>query len=193
MPEDVLSACKKWFFRDFVLTGIAENTIMRALLMSEPAVIDSLEFARTAQRASGTVAVVALTRVADHLFDDQGTLDYTITGGSDKRNRPSLHVEVHGEIHLRCQRCLGRLPYRLDTASDLPVLTNGGSNDDRYGLNDLDGIAADPHTDVLTLVEDEVLLAMPMVPRHQEGQCNVALGGDAAQKMSPFAGLARLK
>jgi hypothetical protein len=48
--EKHVSACKKWFFCNLFLTEISEDTIMRRLFMSEPAVIDNLEFARTAQR-----------------------------------------------------------------------------------------------------------------------------------------------
>ncbi|HUO44524.1 MAG TPA: YceD family protein [Burkholderiales bacterium] len=164
---------------------------MRALLMSEPAVVDSLEFARTGQQLAGTVAVSELRRVADSLFDDQGTLEYAIKGRTDSRGRPRLRVEVRGEVHLRCQRCLGSLPYRVATASDLLVLTGGGPETD--ALEDLDGVAADPHTSVRELVEDEVLLALPMAPRHPEGQCGAAVSAGSAQSRSPFGVLAQLK
>jgi uncharacterized protein len=168
-----------------------ENTIMRGLLMPEPVVVDSLEFARMAQQVAGTVAVTELMRVADRLFDGQGIIEYAIIGGCDSRNRPRLHVEVRGEVHLCCQRCLRSLPYRLDAASDLLVLSGGsGETND---LGDLDGVAADPHTDILALVEDEVLLVLPMAPRHPEGQCNNALHGDSVQDASPFGVLEQLK
>jgi len=160
---------------------------MRALLMSDPAVIDNLEFARTAQRVSGTIAVTELKRTADYRFDDQGALEYAVIGGRDARNRPLLHIEVRGEIHLCCQRCLRKLPYRLHVVSELPILTTDGTNREECTAEELDGIAANPRTDVLELVEDEVLLALPMVPRHPEGQCDIALRDDAPIVALPVA------
>lgn len=35
----------------------------------------------------------------------------------------------------------------------------------------LDALVADPELDVLTLVEDEILLSLPVAPRHAEGGC----------------------
>ena len=186
-----VSTCKKWFFHDFILTEMHENTIMRGLLMPEPMVVDSLEFARTAQQVAGTVAVAELIRVADQLFYDQGVIEYVITGRFDSRKRPRLNVEIRGEIHLCCQRCLRSLPYRLDTASDLLVLSGG--NSEANDLGDLDGVAADPHTDILALVEDEVLLALPMVPRHPIGQCEIELHSDSLQEASPFGVMKQFK
>jgi uncharacterized protein len=168
-----------------------ENTIMRGLLMHEPVVVDSLEFARTAQQTAGTVAVAELMRVADQLFDDQGIIEYAITGGCDSRKRPRLYVEIRGEVRLRCQRCLRVLPYRLDSASDLLVLS--GDSDETNALGDLDGVAANPHTDILTLVEDEVLLTLPMAPRHPDGQCDTVLDGDSLQDTLPFGVLEQFK
>jgi uncharacterized metal-binding protein YceD (DUF177 family) len=36
----------------------------------------------------------------------------------------------------------------------------------------LDALVADPGLDVAVLVEDEILLAIPLVPMHPEGECD---------------------
>lgn len=157
----------------------------------ESAFIDSLEFARTAQELRGEITVQELKRLADSLFDTAGTLKYSLVGGFDAEQRPKLHLEVDGELNLSCQRCLGSLAYRLAVLSDLLVLTasSAGKADD---IADLDGVPASAHTDVVALVEDEVLLALPMSPRHAEGMCEIAADG-SGKPASPFAVLAQLK
>lgn len=157
----------------------------------ESAFIDSLEFARTAQELRGEIAVQQLKRLAESLFDTAGTLKYSLVGGYDVEQRPKLHLEVDGELNLRCQRCLGSLAYRLAVVAELLVLTaiSAGKADD---IEDLDGVPASAHTDVAALVEDEVLLALPMSPRHAEGLCNIA-GDGTGKPASPFAVLAQLK
>src|SRR5207253_1741595 len=74
--------------------------------------------------------------------------------------------------HLQCQRCLGLLEYRIAVTNTL-LLVPRGSNADAE-LDDPespDAIEADRELDVAALIEDEVLLSLPLAPRHPEGTC----------------------
>ena len=160
--------------------------------MASAMVIDSLEFARNGEQLQGAVSVAQLARLTDSLFDAAGRLNYRLQGGYDARQRPRLNLSVEGEINLRCQRCLGRLPYSVAVESTLLVLT-AGSTPEIAEIDDLDGIPADAHTDVWALVEDEVLLAIPFAARHAEGLCSTAVKISDDRAASPFAVLADLK
>ena len=160
--------------------------------MVGPAVIDSLEFARSGQQVQGAIAVAQLTRLADSLFDARGDLNFTLSGGYDAERRPRLNLKVEGDINLKCQRCLGSLAFPVAVGSSLLVLT-GGAGGETAEIEDLDGIPADPHTDVWALIEDEVLLAIPIAPRHAEGQCSAAVTTTREHGVSPFAALAKLR
>ena len=160
--------------------------------MSARAVVDSLEFAQSGQHLRGTVPVAELTRLADSLFDAGGELTYELTGGHDDRQRPRLELAVGGSINLTCQRCLGSLAYAVGVQASLLVLTEQ-AGDETADLDDLDGVPANLHTDVWSVVEDEVILAIPLSPRHAEGACNQAVRVAASNTASPFAILAKLK
>jgi DUF177 domain-containing protein len=159
--------------------------------MSARAVIDSLEFACGDQQLRGAVPVAELARLADSLFDASGELNYELTASRDGRQRPRLQLAVAGSINLKCQRCLGSFAYVVAVQTSLLVLTEqaGGETAD---FDDLDGIPADAHTDVWSVVEDEVLLAIPLSPRHAEGQCSQAVKPAVDRAASPFAVLAKL-
>jgi uncharacterized protein len=164
--------------------------------MSAVAVIDSLEFARAEQELRGSVPVVALKRLEDLLFDTQGTLGFELKGVRDELNRPRLEVKIEGPLHLQCQRCLDRLDYALDVANALIVLPQGALPPDEIeDPEEPDTIEADPELDVAALIEDEVLLALPLAPRHPDGTCRsrLELQGEAAERASAFAQLAALK
>lgn len=139
--------------------------------MSAPAVIDALEFARSAQESSGSVRVSALQRLEDLLYDSTGSLNYDIRGGRDDRNRPLLAVRVTGALHLQCQRCLGLLDYPLELANTLLVVPAGAQPEDPEDPDAPDTIEANEELDLVALVEDEVLLSLPLAPRHAEGEC----------------------
>ena len=164
--------------------------------MSAAAVIDTLEFARGGQKLRGSLPVVALKRLEDILFDTQGELEYALRGARDARHRPQIEVEVEGLLHLQCQRCLGLLEYAADVKNTLLVVPAGAGADDE--LDDPEGpdvIECQPALDVAALVEDEVLLSLPLAPRHADGACRSRLetNDGAAQERSPFAQLAALK
>ena len=73
------------------------------------------------------------------------------------------------------------------------LLLEAGVAGESAGVDDLDAVAADAELDVWSLVEDEVLLALPIAPRHAEGACQAAGESVLKQRASPFAVLAGLK
>ncbi len=159
--------------------------------MSARAVIDGLAFARDGCELRGEVPVAKLGRLADGLHEGDGILQYALAGEVDGRQRPRLRLNVTGTLNLRCQRCLGSLAYPVDVASCL-LLLEGNSGGEDAALEDLDAVAAAPELDVWSLVEDEVLLAQPMAPRHDDGACAVVLDGGGDPVESPFSVLAGL-
>jgi uncharacterized protein len=162
-----------------------------ARFMSARASIDSLEFARAGEQLSGSVPVSELPRLADSLFDTDGELQFELKGGRDSRERLRLQLTVAGSIDLQCQRCLGKLVYPVTVQANLLVLTEREAGD-AGEIEDLDGVPAAPQTDVWSLVEDEVLLAIPLAPRHAEDECSPAVKAAGEPAASPFAALAKL-
>lgn len=163
--------------------------------MSAPAVIDSLEFARSGPKLHGKLPVARLKRLDDILFDTQGSLDYEVGGTRDERNRPQLALAITGRLHLQCQRCLGLLDYPVDVAGTLLLLPPGAKpEEDIDDPQAPDAIEASAELDVAVLIEDEVLLSLPLAPRHPEGACASRIGkqDERAAVASPFEKLAAI-
>jgi uncharacterized protein len=160
--------------------------------MSARAVIDSLEFARSGGEIRGEVPLTELGRLADSLHDRDGQLRFALAGLMDGRQRPRLQLKVVGTLNLSCQRCLGSLQHAVEQEASL-LLLEAGVAGESAGVDDLDAVAADAELDVWSLVEDEVLLALPIAPRHAEGACRAAGESVLKQRASPFAVLAGLK
>jgi uncharacterized protein len=161
--------------------------------------IDSLDFAKNGQRISGEVQLVELPRLLDMLENPQGNLSYTVQGGVDKLGTHFLDVGVIGQCQLRCQRCLNGLDYplRLDTRlllrdqASLDALDGNVAGGEE---EDFDSILADAHLNVLDMLEEEILLSLPIAPKHELGDCQVTDGKNAhGEKKNPFAVLETLK
>jgi uncharacterized protein len=59
---------------------------------------------------------------------------------------------------------------------------------------EFDSILADTHLDVQDLLEEDILLSLPIAPRHESGACQIKNGEDGHGGVkSPFAVLAELK
>ncbi|HET9701743.1 MAG TPA: YceD family protein [Burkholderiales bacterium] len=159
-------------------------------------VIDGLEFARNGGALSGTLEPGSLERLRDSLASDEGAVEYTIQGVQNPRGRPMLRLTVTGTLQLRCQRCLGPLPYSVNVTSELLLLRDESEFADLGDeLDDTaDGIVAQPKMDVAAMVEEEIILGLPYAPRHPQGECAAnGAAGEAAGKESPLAALARLR
>jgi len=164
--------------------------------MSAQTVIDSLEFARAEQEVQGSVPVSSLTRLQDCLYDADGDINYKLKGGRDDEMRPILALEISGFLHVRCQRCLGPLQYELRSATKLRLSPDDENRDTTViDPKSLDCIEASAALDVVALVEDEVLLGLPLSPRHAEQTCatRMAEAAPGAERPNPFAKLAELK
>lgn len=161
--------------------------------MLEQVIINSIEFARNSESLHGDVQVKSLDRLRDLLFSDDGALEYALTGRHNEDGKLFLACIIKGVLQLRCQRCLGALAYPVRLDSELELVEN---DPDLSAENDLaDAIKADPNLDVLALVEDEVLLDLPMAPMHAPDACQAGenFGQPKTVKQNAFSALAALK
>lgn len=103
---------------------------------------------------------------------------------------------VRAEVELTCQRCFGPVARRLESASELAFVASA----DAPAPADREAVAGDPRRlDLAALVEDELLLSLPLIARHAEGEACAApadaagAGAEAeetpAAMRRPFAGL----
>jgi uncharacterized protein len=110
-------------------------------------------------------------KVATHLVNSPGSEPHQM-----------LDLGLKGRIHVVCQRCLQ--DYGLDLNLERQfVLVATEAQADAYPIEDdeLEPLVASQHFDLLALFEDEILLSLPLIPKHPEGACeiNAALFGEA--------------
>jgi uncharacterized protein len=160
--------------------------------------INSLDFARNGRKIGGEVQVAELPRMLEMLENSQGVLSYTVQGGVDIQGTNFLDLSVAGQFRLRCQRCLNGMDYpvRLDTRL---LLRDQASLDALYDKvaagedEEFDSILADERLDFLDLLEEEILLSLPIAPKHEFGACLAAVGENRHEELHPFAALVKLK
>lgn len=156
-----------------------------------PTVFDGLSFANEGAVMAGVVTVAALPRLAEGVADD-GHLDYRVTGSRDRDGKCWLALEVSGSLDLVCQRCLKRLAFPVEIRTRLLLVPPGQPlPDDELAEDGFDAISAEKEMALLSLIEDEVLLALPFAPMHET--CATPAPVVDEYELSPFAVLAKLK
>jgi uncharacterized protein len=154
--------------------------------MSHQPVIDGLEFARTGAKLQGAWPVAAFPRLRDALRTDDGTLRYELRGMPQVQGRPALRLKVGGALQLVCQRCLGDLEFPLHIDVTLRLAATQVEVDaEPLEAEGPEQIVAGREMPVRELVEDEVLLAIPLAPRHE--RCEGRELRPASDERSPFA------
>ena len=160
--------------------------------MSEQVVPDPIEFARGRKSIEGEIALKRLEGLRDSLASNDGVVHFKLTGFVNEGAAPGLRCEVQGVLKVLCQRCLGPMDYRLQIDNSLLLVNHEPDESEEVDPDAPDTIKIQRDLLVDTLVEEEILLALPMAPHHAEDVCK---GRPAAEtgKLHPFAALAKLK
>jgi uncharacterized protein len=156
--------------------------------MSHPPVIDGLEFAKAGAKLQGAWPIAGFARLLDALRTEEGSLRYELQGVPEAHGRPALRLTVDGVLPLVCQRCLGALEYPLHVEALLLLAATQAEVDaEPLGAEGPESIVAGREMPVQALVEDEVLLSIPIAPRH--AACAGESKAVAGARAMPFAGL----
>jgi uncharacterized protein len=152
--------------------------------------IDGYEFAGAGGVESGSLPLSGLPRLQDLLRSNAGSVAYEIRGVRDRQGRLALQIGVSGILCLTCQRCLEALDYAFDAASTLAL----ARSEDEAAEESMDPdaperIVAGPEMPVRDLVEDELLLLVPIAPRHERCDGKPGEAPAAQERKMPFAGL----
>jgi len=133
--------------------------------------LDTLQFAQSGGSLEGKLCADELPRLRDNLTSDDVAVQYRLSGGTES-GRPVLRLELSGSVWLICQRCLELYQERYELRNVL-LIARDESELERWEAEDplVDALVADSLLDVVSLVEDEILLSLPVVPRHPDGGC----------------------
>ncbi len=171
--------------------------LMQTLSFSEP--FNPWRLAAEGGRLEGTVALEELPRLAALLNRTDGVVTVAAKVGVDEQGIYFVVGRVHGALEVICQRCLGplRLPFDLTARQGL-ARTEAEADRLPEGYEPL--LVPASGLVLADWVEDELLLALPQFPRHDDlRECaangyRAAFGESAPDPGSrqPFAALAAL-
>jgi len=176
--------------------------------MSEalPELLDPRRAVALNARFKGQLPLARLSRLRPLLESCQGSVAYWLDCGVDSQGQAIISGRVEATLALRCQRCSGELA--LPVASEYRLALVEGIDESAALPDAYDPLLIDGRLmRASDLVEDELILCVPPIPRHAQGSCqpsrpeclvpggtsNEIASTDGAKRPNPFAELLNLK
>ena len=161
-----------------------------------PEVLDASRMVASRRGVEGRVPLASLTRLRDSLVDTEGEVVYSLDFGTDELKVPFVELRVEASLPLLCQRSLERFELPVTIAQRLGLIRDEA---DEAALPEGYEALLMPEDGMLKpieLVEDELILALPVIP--------VKPGTEAMERdwpaeeaemarVNPFAALSALK
>ena len=122
------------------------------------------------QRFAGSLPVAQLPRLGALLADRDGSLEVDLAAEKEPGGAAWLRGGIRGQLSLTCQRGLHPFTWALDLRTDLRLVTSEA--EEERVLKDCDPyLVQEDRLPLRELVEEEVLLALPMMPRCDDPDC----------------------
>lgn len=164
---------------------------------SLPESVDPYRLAIKGESLSGDIAVASMSRLSQILLEEKGKVSVTLVFGYDEQRRVNVSGTISADLVLKCERCLGPMPWSLQTGF-LLVMVKAGSQGEippEYEQYIMESDRIRPHE----MIEDEILLSLPIVPKHADADCpamdymQVGAASEESERKNPFDVLKDLK
>lgn len=167
---------------------------------SLPRTVAARKLASQGRRLGGAVAQNALPRLMDAVLEPGPRVAVELQFSAGEGSAPEIHGHVEARVTLNCERCLKPVELTLAAAPALGLVRTDAEAEALPGRLD-PCLLPGEDLDLFELVEEELLLALPIVAAHADASCQPRLAGaadadadpDAGGTQSPFRVLERLK
>jgi len=132
----------------------------------------------------------------------QGDVEYLLEFGVDEGGSPRVTGSVKATLPLTCQRCMETMELSVSTETRLGIVSSRAAAQQLPECYD-PLLVLDDEVTVASIVEDELILALPQVAMHDNEDCpqdaaflNIESGQEDAatvRRENPFAVLSQLK
>ena len=162
-----------------------------------PESIDAWRAVAARRIYAGQVALSRFDRLTASLADSEGSCRFKLSFEQDSFGTATVAIEADAELPLTCQRTLERFLFPVKIRQLLGLVRN--EREEAALRSDVEPVLVpgDGELKPLELVEDELILALPVVPLSPGSkEVNIESGeSDAAEepRNNPFAALAALK
>ncbi len=165
-----------------------------------PQFIDPFRLAEVGRLYDGKMSLRQMKRLEPLLESStKEQLDVSLVFDKDSNGIHFLSGTIQGTVHLLCQRCLDKMSFNINVDFLIAFLVSEYDGEKLSGEYD-PYIVTDTPIMLSDIIEDELLLALPTIPKHKDTRCSEQLTHmtlnksdtvlseiDEDKKMNPFS------
>lgn len=161
-----------------------------------PEAVDAWRMVAARRGFEGRVALSALARLQGLLHDSEGEASYSLEFDRDALQVSYVQLRIEAELPLLCQRSLERFLFPVRVTQRLGLVRDEAEESALPPDYEALLVPEDGQLHPLDLVEDELVLAVPVVPVNPdapEAQADWPAREEEIASANPFSALATLK
>lgn len=135
-----------------------------------PVLVDALHLADTGQCLKGQLALSHMPRLAATLHSKEGVVDVDLEFGRDEQRRRYLRAHISAHLIVECQRCLEPMEMYVEAMPFLAIVISQVQAEN-LPENYEPLLSESQEMPLAAIVEDELILALPVAPKHTDEQC----------------------
>jgi len=139
-----------------------------------PVQIDPIRLAVARQQLQGELEIARFTRLQELLTLTDGVAKVQLDFDIDTNKVHHVCGKISADLSLCCQRCLQAMPYQLNVDVSLAFIAHEHQVDELVAEYEPYLLETTPVV-LSDIIEDEILLAIPQVPMHDESECHPAV------------------
>ncbi|MBM3360180.1 MAG: hypothetical protein FJY41_01935 [Betaproteobacteria bacterium] len=152
--------------------------------------IDNIDFSKKSREIRDIIRLSDFKRLQDLCLNLEDSIVFVLRGFENKYKELCLELSIEGKLSLICQRCSEKLEHTIFLKSGFLIKEETQLTDfevDDYA--DYDLIEGSAKMDVLSLIEDEIILSLPVAPKHESDKCHYKKTDEMPDRIHPFADL----
>ena len=139
-----------------------------------PQFIDYIRYTDARKTIKGELPITDCARLVDLLSPDTSlhhNIHLEFEFGVDNLANRFIKGRVTASVLLTCQRCMQVMEYPVDLHLALAFIKNKADEQAISGLYDSFYIEKNEPIDFVALVEDEIILSLPLIAKHKDENC----------------------
>nr|WP_067292307.1 YceD family protein [Marinobacterium profundum] len=162
-----------------------------------PKKVDPRKLAEREVRIQGLASLNGMPRLSSYLVEEEGDIIVDLLFSLDPQRIRTVSGNAQGRVHMTCQRCLESVEIDVEASFNLAVAPSEEVAKTLPRHYD-PLIVEDEDIELWSVVEEELILNLPVVPFHVDCSIQTSFGEIApedgkSKKPNPFSVLAKLK
>lgn len=166
-----------------------------------PKQVDAVKLVNVNQRLNAKINTENLSRLNSAVVHCSEFVECEIEFHQDESKHRLMTGSINSQVSMICQRCLEEVTFPIQSKFQIGLVFNDEQAAQLPRAYEPVELDAEGRLNLWEVMEDEALLALPILPAHAEGECELKtlpepsaeITDSSGKQENPFAVLAKLK